>query len=343
LRLRKARLGPDHPDTLQSMGSVAVSYYALGRQAEALKLQEETLALRKARLGPDHPETLRNMGNLAVCHDSLDRHAEALTLCEETLAREKAALGPDHPETLKAVNNLAASYSRLGRHAEALKLFEETLALQRTKLGPDHPSTLLTMGNVATCYLNLGRHAECLKLRQETLALRRSKLGPEHPDTLESMWRVTESLVGLHRGAEAVPIIDEFLKGAVGKSIRPDMIVRMIGFRMERRATDAAGCRAMAEMCEKLQPADATSRYNIACILSITAARIRASDKSEAAVKDATAEADRAMAWLKQAVAAGWKDAEHVKKDRDLDALRDREDFKKLLVDLEADQQKQNK
>jgi len=32
-----------------------------------------------------------------------------------------------------------------------------------------------------------------------------------------------------------------------------------------------------------------------------------------------------------------------VKKDRDLDALRDREDFQKLLVDLEADQQKQNK
>jgi hypothetical protein len=30
------------------------------------------------------------------------------------------------------------------------------------------------------------------------------------------------------------------------------------------------------------------------------------------------------------------KNAEHIKKDKDFDALRDREDFKKLLADLEA-------
>src|SRR5439155_4078489 len=47
------------------------------------------------------------------------------------------------------------------------------------------------------------------------------------------------------------------------------------------------------------------------------------------------AEADRAMAWLQQAIAAGYMDAAHMKKDKDLDALRDREDFKKLLTELE--------
>ena len=39
LALRKAKLGPDHPDTLSSMNNLAVSYAALGRQAEALKLR----------------------------------------------------------------------------------------------------------------------------------------------------------------------------------------------------------------------------------------------------------------------------------------------------------------
>ncbi len=53
-----ALLGPDHPDTLSSMNNLAISYAALGRHAEALKLREETLALRKAKLGPDHPDTL---------------------------------------------------------------------------------------------------------------------------------------------------------------------------------------------------------------------------------------------------------------------------------------------
>ena len=37
-----------------------------------------------------------------------------------------------------------------------------------------------------------------------------------------------------------------------------------------------------------------------------------------------------------QAVQAGFKDAAHVKKDSDLDPLRDREDFKKLIAELEA-------
>ena len=43
-----------------------------------------------------------------------------------------------------------------------------------------------------------------------------------------------------------------------------------------------------------------------------------------------------AMEWLKKAVDAGFKDVAQIKKDDDLAALREREDFKKLLTDLEA-------
>ena len=58
LALQKAKLGPDHPDTLRSMNNLANSYAAAGQNDRALKLREETLALRKAKLGPDHPDTL---------------------------------------------------------------------------------------------------------------------------------------------------------------------------------------------------------------------------------------------------------------------------------------------
>jgi hypothetical protein len=47
------------------MMNLAVSYVDLGRHADAVKLQEETLALQKAKLGPDHPDTLTSMNNLA--------------------------------------------------------------------------------------------------------------------------------------------------------------------------------------------------------------------------------------------------------------------------------------
>jgi len=42
------------------------------------------------------------------------------------------------------------------------------------------------------------------------------------------------------------------------------------------------------------------------------------------------------MAWLRQAVKAGYKDVAFIKKDPDLDALRDRADFQELLGQLQA-------
>jgi serine/threonine-protein kinase len=46
--------------------------------------------------------------------------------------------------------------------------------------------------------------------------------------------------------------------------------------------------------------------------------------------------AARAVGLLRQAIAKGYKDTAHIKEDADLDALRRRDDFKKLVADLEA-------
>jgi serine/threonine protein kinase/tetratricopeptide (TPR) repeat protein len=204
-------LGPAHPDTLASINHLANSYAALGRHADALKLNQETLALRKAKLGRDHPDTLMSMINLASNYYSLGRHADAIKLHEEALALLKAKLGPDHPETLSGMNNLAASYGAFGRYTDALKLNQETLALRKVKLGPDHPDTLLSMNNLANCYAALGEYAEALKLREETLALRKAKLGPDHPDTLQALNNLANSYAALGRYADAVKLHEEAL------------------------------------------------------------------------------------------------------------------------------------
>jgi hypothetical protein len=142
------------------------------------------------------------------------------------------------------------------------------------------------------------------------------------------MWGVAESLVMLNRGAEAVPIIDDCVQRATGKVVQSIRFLSLISLRMHYFETmkDPVGCRQTAEMWEKLNHTDANSLYSAACMRAVTAAT--------AGAKQADAEADKAMAWLKQAVAAGWKDAAHMQKDHDLDALREREDFKKLLAEL---------
>ena len=340
LALQKAKLGAEHPSTLWSMQNLAGSYRRLGRHAEALELTEQTLALMKVKLGPDDLNTLRSMTQLANNYAEHGRHIDALKLREETLALIKARFGPDHSDTLICMTNLANSYYHADRHDDALALREETLALQSDKLGPEHTDTMGSKSNLADSYANLGRHADALGLREETLASRVKKLGPDHPDTLVSMWGVADSLFHLNRSAEAGPIIEECLRRAEGQIVLPQLIRRLIKLRLWhfQTAKDATECRATAEMWENLQRTDANGLYDAACMRAITAAVVEHDPQTPAAdvSRHASEDADRAMAWLKQAVSAGWSDAQHIKRDADLDALRDRADFQKLLADLEG-------
>jgi hypothetical protein len=69
----------------------------------------------------------------------------------------------------------------------------------------------------------------------------------------------------------------------------------------------------------------ASQWYDFACIYSVASGKV-ADKKQEYA--------DRAMELLQQAVKAGYKDAEQVKTNTDLDPLREREDFLKLIAEL---------
>ena len=129
----KAKLGPDHPDTLTSMNNLASSYYALRRHADALRSFEKTLAVRKAKLGPDHPDTLASMKNLARCYDAVGRRGDALKLREGVLALMKANLGPDHPDTLKSMGNLANTLASFDRCSEAVGIIDDCLRRAKGK------------------------------------------------------------------------------------------------------------------------------------------------------------------------------------------------------------------
>jgi serine/threonine protein kinase/tetratricopeptide (TPR) repeat protein len=341
LRLRKktlalceAQLGPSHPDTLLSKYNLADSYDVLGRHADALQLREETLALMKAELGRDHPDTFRCMNGVAVSYARLCRHADAVKLYEETLALQKAKLGLDHPDTFQTMYNLAISYAALDRHVDALKLRKKSLALHWVKLGRDHPRTLMSMNNVAWSYAALGRHTDALRLYQKTLALQKARLGLDHRDTFSSLWGVAYNLVKLQRGAEAVAVIDTWAQHGRGKTIPGRLLQSVLDLRLRhfQKAGDAAGCRQTAEMWENLKRTDADSLYRAGCLRAVVATVIRAADDYPAAVQ----QADQAMAWLQQAVAAGYKNAVHLRRDKDLDVLRDRADFTKLMRKLEA-------
>ena len=73
LEARKRTLGDEHPDTLISMGNLALSYSDLGRRQEAVELEEKVLEARKRTLGDEHPSTLVSMSNLARNYSDLSQ------------------------------------------------------------------------------------------------------------------------------------------------------------------------------------------------------------------------------------------------------------------------------
>jgi tetratricopeptide (TPR) repeat protein len=163
----RQREGLDHQNTLASMHNLAVIYSELGRHAEALKLDIETLRHRQTVLGRDHPDTLSTMLNVGNEYSILGRHDEALKVREEMLAVTRSKLGKNDPLTFNSMNNVANSYFDLGRYPQAAKMNEETLALRETHLGRNHPATLASMNNLANTYTAMGRTADARKLREE--------------------------------------------------------------------------------------------------------------------------------------------------------------------------------
>ena len=187
LAIREAALGPDHPDTAQSLNNLAVLLRIQGHlYGEAEELPRRALAIREAALGPDHPETAISLINLALLFQAQGRYREAEPLSRRALAIREKTLGSDNPDTAQGLNDLALLLQAQGRLGEAEPLYRRALAIwekERT-VGPDHPDTARSLDSLAYLHRAQGRLGEAEPLYRRALAIREKALGPDHPDTL---------------------------------------------------------------------------------------------------------------------------------------------------------------
>ena len=207
--LSRAKLGPDHPETLKRLSNLATAYRQAGRAAEAIPLFKEVLAVNKAKLGSDHPFTLVATNNLAAAYQDAGRNADALPLQMHVFEWSRAILGPEHPDSLIAANNLAAAYIRAQRTDEAIPLLDEVVRIRRMQLDPDHPDTLVTMSNLAMACLATGQIDRAISLYGEILAARQAKLTMDHPATLNSLNALAYAYREAGRTAEAIPLFEQ--------------------------------------------------------------------------------------------------------------------------------------
>jgi tetratricopeptide (TPR) repeat protein len=77
LAIREKALGPEHPDTANSMNNLAFLLDAQGKPAEAEPLCQRALAIYEKALGPEHPYTVVVRNNLIQFYRKQGRNAEA--------------------------------------------------------------------------------------------------------------------------------------------------------------------------------------------------------------------------------------------------------------------------
>jgi tetratricopeptide (TPR) repeat protein len=243
---RRRHLGPDHPDTLESLSQLAYAYHAVGQVDRASPLFEEALERRRAVLGPDHLDTLASLHNLAYGYHATGRLDEALPLYEQALERRKASLGAHHPATLHSMNNLAMAYRAAGRLDEALALLEQAFEQWKVHLGPGHNSTLTTMDNLACTYRDTGQPGKALPLLEQASENLKARFGPDHPRTLSALVHLALAYQATGRRNEALRLLEQTVEKQTAK-LGPGHPTTLSTFNHLAQAYEAGGQPERAE------------------------------------------------------------------------------------------------
>ncbi len=314
-----------HQDLARSHFNLGNMLAGLGKPAETKAEYRQALAIQE-KLAATFPavtayrmELAGSYSNLGILLAGLGKQAEAEGEFRQALAiQEKLAADfPTVPEYRHALagshNNLGVLLRGLGKRVEAESEYKKALAIFEKLAAecPAVPAYRQYLGashyNLGNLLAELGKRAEAEGEYRKALAIR-EKLAvvfpavPDyHQDLAASHSNLGVLLGGLGRRAEAE---SEFRKAL---AIREKL---------------AADFPAVLEYREEV----ISTSYNFACLCAITSGK-EAGKKQEYA--------DRAVEMLQKAVKAGYKDAAHMAADKDLDLLRERADFKKLIAELE--------
>jgi tetratricopeptide (TPR) repeat protein len=327
IRRKLAEADPADPqlqrDLAWSYSNVGLALERTGKPAAALEAYEQARDIRQ-KLVENHPGVTRYQGDLAHSHRSIGdllrqtgKPAEALKsyLRGQAVAQE---LADANPAVSRFQNELAVGHVNLGvmrmqtgNAKEALQSFEQARTVFK-KLMDANPAVGDFQANLAYSHnvigdllARAGRWDDAVASYREALALRQ-KLAAANPTTTQFRYDLASSLarVGLmHR-------------------------------RAARPADAATSFREAIAILEGLPTRTRDNYYNLACYYALLAG-VAAEPGAEMSAAEGQTAAEQAMAALRQAVAAGWRNAAHMKIDTDLDALRPCLDFQQLMQELE--------
>ena len=273
--------------------------------------------------------------NLGHSDKAEAEYRKAVLTCEALAAAFPAA--PEYRRTLAMCHNsLGLLLAGLGRREDAETEYRKALPLYEALTGA-FPAALDFQVELGGVDCNLG-----LLLRD----------GEKPVDSLTWFQKAIDALGPIHAKEPRDVTAKEFLrKSHAGRAAALDRLARSIdavrdwdraielsertdepslrASRATSRSQAGQAAEAVSEVAELTTSAtwDANQWYDFACVYSLASGKVANKKK---------AYADRAMELLQQAVKAGFRNAAHMKKDPDLEALRARDDFKMLVAKLDT-------
>jgi tetratricopeptide (TPR) repeat protein len=267
---------------------------------------------------------------------------------------------PEFREQLATIHhNMGNGLSAEGRPKDAEASYREALVLQKA-LAKDFPAVPRYRQQLARTHTHLGnllaetgRPKEAEAAYTDALALQKG-LAAEFPTVPDYHNDLAGSLVnraGLANGwrdfgaarrdlAEALPHHQEALQASATnwtyRRFYRNNLLHLIPC-CAGLQDQAAAVRA-AQTLRDLDWDHAVNAYDAACCLALCIPVVEKDPQADAGRRQQQARfyGDQALAMLRIAVARGFKDAALMKKDTDLDPLRQRDDFQKLLAEVEA-------
>ena len=328
----QTKLAAEHPAVAKYRRAVATTQNALGRlfsragqYDKAHDSLEKGLAIwsqlvtNDSHVAEDRHGLASVQLTLGVTYGAKGQSEKSEAMLKEA-ARTYQALVADWPDIPEYRNSLGRTYRALGGHYHVSKRQAEKAeaAYQQAtqiyeKLVQEHPDVWEYAYQLGRCYHSLALNAHRTLRWDDVLA---------HDE-------------------KAVKILEDLVSRGYGQ-VRSDLYdVRLL------RATTLAG---RGEHARATDEADRVAReegvgqvnhYNVACVFAVSSAaaendgKLKVADRTRLKLQYA----DRAVDFLRQAVAEGYQDINMLNGDLDLASLRSREDFRKLVRELERKSQ----
>lgn len=167
-------------DIADNLNNIGIIYENLGDYEQAYVNYKKALNFNRAKHGLYHVSTANNFLNLGTACLKLDRFDEADLYFDTTLMVYTQVLAKNHPEFAALYNNLGAVANSRGDYRTALEYFDLALKNNETNLGEDHPDVANIYANSGILLLNRGDYNKALAFFKKAYDIRLKFFGENH-------------------------------------------------------------------------------------------------------------------------------------------------------------------